>query len=97
MQQLGAAVVQRDVGTLMRIGPTVDINTPGRSMTLLRLAAEGPDARISDGSEVAVVRALLALGARADDALPVACVRLDPALLELLRAAGLLESAGVRR
>lgn len=88
MQQLGAAVVQRDVATLLRIGPTVDINTPGRGMTLLRLAVEGPDARISDGSELPVVRTLLALGARADDALPIACVRFDSALLEQLLAAG---------
>ena len=88
MKQMGAAVVQRDVQTLMRIGPTVDVNTPGRDMTLMRLAVEGPDARTSNGSEMPVVRALLSLGAHADDAMPVACVRFDSALLELLLAAG---------
>lgn len=88
MRQLGAAVVQRDVATLMRIGPTVDVNTPGRDMTLMRLAVEGPDARVSDGSDLPVVRALLALGAHADDAMPVACVRFDSALLAMLLAAG---------
>lgn len=56
MRQMGAAVVQRDVETLRRVGPTVDVNTPGREMTLLRLAVDGPDARRSDGSELPVVR-----------------------------------------
>jgi hypothetical protein len=88
MQQMGVAVVQRDLATLMRLGPTVDVNTPGREMTLLRLAVERPDARTSDDSELPVVRGLLALGAHPDDAMPVACVRSDPALLELLLAAG---------
>jgi len=88
MRQMGAAVVQRDVATLMRVGPTVDVNTPGREMTLLRLAVASPDARFSDGGELPVVRALLALGAHADDAMPVACVRSDSSLLELLLAAG---------
>ncbi|MEO7940596.1 MAG: hypothetical protein ABIR55_18380, partial [Burkholderiaceae bacterium] len=88
MRQMGAAVVERDVQTLMRIGPTVDVNTPGQGTTLLALAVESPDARYSDGSELPVVRALLALGARANDAMPVACVRSDSALLTLLLAAG---------
>lgn len=88
MRQMGAAVVRRDVATLMRIGPTVDINTPGREMTLMRLAVTAPDARVSDGSELPVVRALLALGAHASDAMPVACLRFDAALLEMLLAAG---------
>jgi len=95
MKQMGAAVVQRDVQALMRIGPTVDVNTPGRDMTLMRLAVEGPDARTSNGSEIPVVRALLALGAHADDAMPVACVRFDSALLELLLAAGANPNLGV--
>lgn len=88
MRQMGAAVVQRDVAALMRIGPTVDVNTPGREMTLMRLAVAGPDVRISNGSELPVVRALLALGAHANDAMPIACVRFDSALLKLLLAAG---------
>jgi len=88
MKKMGAAVVQRDVATLMRIGPTIDINAPGQEMTLMRLALTGPDVRISDGSELPVVRALLALGAHADEAMPVACMRFDSALLKLLLAAG---------
>ncbi len=88
MKKMGAAVVQRDVAMLMRLGPTVDVNAPGREMTLMRLAVYSPDVRISDGSELPVVRALLALGAHANDAMPVACVRFDPALLKLLLAAG---------
>lgn len=88
MRQMGLAVVRRDVATLMRIGPTVDVNMPGREMTLMRLAVTTPDAHVSDGSDLPVVRALLALGARAGDAMPVACVRTDAALLEMLLAAG---------
>ena len=88
MRQMGAAVVRRDVATLMRIGPTVEVNTPGREMTLMRLAVTTPDARVSEGSELPVVRALLALGAHASDAMPAACLRFDSALLEILLAAG---------
>jgi len=80
--------VQRDVATLMRIGPTVDVNTPGRDTTLLALAVRSPDARISDGSELPVVHALLALGAKPDAAMEAACIRTDPALLQTLLAAG---------
>ena len=88
MRQMGVAVVNRDVATLKRIGPTLDVNAPGRDMTLMRLAVSGADARTSDGSELPVVRALLALGAHADDAMPTACVRVDSALLDMLLAAG---------
>ncbi len=88
MRQMGAAVVKRDVQTLMRIGPSVDVNAPGRDMSLLRLAVDGADARRSDGSELPVVRALLALGAKADAAMHAACVRVDSTLLEILLAAG---------
>ena len=88
MRQMGVAVVQRDIGTLRRVGPTVDVNTPGREMTLMRLAVDGTDARRSDGSELPVVRALLELGASPAPAMPIACMRHDPALLEMLLAAG---------
>lgn len=88
MKQMGAAVVQRDVATLMRIGPTVDVNTPGRDMTLMRLAVDGPDVRKADVSLLPVVQALIELGAHPDEAMPVACVRVDSTLLELLLAAG---------
>jgi hypothetical protein len=96
MKQMGAAVVARDVATLMRVGPSVDVNAPGREMTLMRLAVASPDARLSDGRELPVVRALLKLGARPDDALPVACVRVDAALLELLLSAGANPNLRVR-
>ncbi len=88
MRRMGVAVVQRDVATLMRLGPTVDVNAAGRDMTLLALAVRSADARTSDGSEMPVVRALLALGARTDSAMHVACVRSDSVLLEALLAAG---------
>lgn len=88
LRQMGAAVVQRDVPTLMRLGPRVDVNAPGRDMTLLRLAVQRTDPRESDGGELPVVRALLDLGAHADEAMPAAIVRADPALLEMLLASG---------
>ena len=88
MRQMGAAVVKRDVETLMRIGPTVDVNAPGREMTLMRLAVSSSDARTSDGSELPVVRALLALGANADAAMHDACIRRDSTLLKTLLVAG---------
>jgi hypothetical protein len=89
MRKMGAAVVQRDVETLMRIGPGVDVNASGRdNMTLMRLAVRGADARVSDGSDMPVVRALLALGAKPDAAMHDACVRFDPDLLATLLAAG---------
>jgi len=89
MRRMGAAVVQRDIETLKRLASTVDVNTPGRdSMTLLQLALTSAEPRISDGSELPVVRALLALGAEADAGMDIACVRVDSELLEMLLAAG---------
>lgn len=88
MRQMGAAVVKRDVETLMRLGPAVDVNAPGRDMTLMGLAVSSADMRVSDGSEMPVVRALLALGANADAAMEAACIRVDSDLLETLLAAG---------
>jgi len=89
MRLMGAAVVQRDVQTLMRIGPGVDVNMPGRdNMTLMRLAVSSADERVSDGSDVPVVRTLLALGAKPDAAMHTACVRFDSDLLATLLAAG---------
>lgn len=89
MRRLGEAVVQRDVAALQRLGAGVDVNTPGRDgMTLLGLAVASADARVSDGSELPVVRALLGLGAKAGPGMTTACVRRDPALLEMLLAAG---------
>ncbi|MGM9483316.1 hypothetical protein ACS5PN_19120 [Roseateles sp. NT4] len=84
MRRMGAAVVQRDVAALLHLGRGVDVNTPGHhNMSLLRLAVQG-----LEGDDLSVVRALLDLGARADDALPAAVMRSDPALLEMLLAAG---------
>jgi len=89
LRKMGAAIVQRDVETLKRLGATVDVNTPGRDdMTLMQLAVTNADARTSDGSELPVVRALLALGAKADAGMEVACIRRDSELLEMLLAAG---------
>lgn len=88
MRQMGAAVVQGDAATVMRIGRNVDVNQPGDDMTLLRLAVESVDKSGSNGSELPMVRALLALGASPDEAMSTACMRTDAALLELLLAAG---------
>nr|WP_295769674.1 hypothetical protein [Rhodoferax sp.] len=89
MRQMGAAVVKHDVETLMRVGPSVDVNAPGRdNMTLMRMALSSADTRRSNGSEMPVVRALLALGALPEDAMPTACIRFDSELLEILLAAG---------
>jgi hypothetical protein len=89
MRQMGIAVVQHDAETLMRIGPKVDINARGRDgMTLMHMAVRSADARRSNGSEIPIVRALLALGANPNFAMPAACIRFDPALLEVLLAAG---------
>jgi hypothetical protein len=89
MRQMGSAVVRRDVATLLSVGRGVDVNTVGLDdMTLMRLATDLPDPRYSDGSELPVVRTLLALGANADTAMPAACARSDSALLDTLLAAG---------
>jgi hypothetical protein len=89
MRQMGVAVVKHDVETLMRVGPSVDVNATGRDgMTLMSMALRSADARRSNGSEMPVVRALLELGATPDAAMPIACIRFDPALLEILLAAG---------
>jgi hypothetical protein len=88
MRLMAAAVVARDVETLGRIGPTVDVNAPGRDMTLMRLAVRSDDARVSDSGQLPVVRELLRSGAKADDAMDVACMGSDSALLETLLAAG---------
>jgi hypothetical protein len=88
MRQMGAAVVARDVETLLRVGPTVDVNARGRDKTLMSLAVSNADERISDGSELPVVRALLTLGANPNEAMQSACVRFDATLLEILLTAG---------
>jgi len=92
MRVLGAAVVQRDVKTLKRIGPSVDVNTVGeRGMTLLALAAErhfGDAPVLPEGPELEVVRTLLALGAKPDQALDTASKLKQPDLLRVLLEAG---------
>jgi len=70
MRQMGAAVVPRDGATLRRIGPTADGNTPGREMTLMRLAVDGRDARLADGS-AASSRASLPKRPRPDASRPL--------------------------
>jgi hypothetical protein len=88
MRQMGAAVVAHDVATLMRVGPTVDVNEPGDNMTLMQLAVARPDAGISSGDELPVVRALLDLGGKPDAAMSAACHQRDSALLKILLDAG---------
>jgi len=92
MRAMGAAVVNRDVATLLRIGPSVDVNTAGdRGMTLLALAIDSdhprPAGRV-EGDELPVVRALLSLGAHPDAGLDSASKRDTPELLALLLDAG---------
>ena len=92
MQAMGVAVVARNVETLKRIGPTVDVNAEGNEhMTLLQLAVDRRENGIStrtDAPEIPVVSTLLALGANPAAALEVATKRPDTGLLRLLLEAG---------
>jgi hypothetical protein len=92
LKSLGAAVVERDLAALQRLGPSVDLNTVGeRGMTLMGLAAEqireaATPERAASG--LLVVQALLKLGAKPDAALDTAMTMADPELLATLLAAG---------
>lgn len=90
MRAMGRAVVGRDVEALRRDGVGVDVDGAGESgMTLMRLAVEPEIGRAVETSEaLPVVRALLALGAKPDPALPVAATRDDTTLLRVLLDAG---------
>jgi hypothetical protein len=89
MRAMGAAVVKRDVETLKRLGSSVDVNAVGDGgMTLMRLAAESSGREKSDGTELPVVRELLALGAKGELAMEIAGNRSDSALLSVLLDGG---------
>ncbi len=92
MRAMAVAVVDRDLETMRRIGPTVDVNAVGKhDTTLLRLAIDRDPIGVpqpSDVAEVPVVKLLLALGARPDSGLERAVKRPDTTLLRLLLDAG---------
>jgi len=91
LQQMGEAVVRRNLATVQQLGPQFNVNEPENGdMTLLRLAvAEEFSAQDSQTpSEVPVIRALLALGARPAPGLEVATKLKDPEVLRLLLDAG---------
>ena len=92
MKDMGAAVVQGDTGTLLRIGPTVDVNAVAEGdRTLLRLAVEQIYEAKSPKqiqAELAVVRTLLALGAKPGSGMDTALKLSDPTVLRELLAAG---------
>ena len=92
MKDMGAAVVQGDTATLLRLGPTVDVNTVAEGdRTLLGLAMEQLDEAKSPQriqSELAVVRTLLALGAKPSSGMDTALKLSDPTVLRELLAAG---------
>jgi hypothetical protein len=87
LKEMGAAVVRRDVATLIRLAPQVDVNTVGPGgKTLLSLAADeafGGEGRPDRPSELPVIRTLLQLGAKPGPGLEVA-IKLESS--EILRA-----------
>lgn len=92
MKEMGGAVVQADLATLQRLGPTVDINTVGeRGTTLISMAAEqafdAPD-EASAGRRFAVIQTLIRLGAKPGPAMSTALKLKDPAVLNALLEAG---------
>lgn len=91
LRELGAAVVACDTESLKKLAPGVDIDTRGeRGMTLLGLASERAfdNPECATGSRLAVVRQLLALGAKADSGLDSALKNKDSAFLRALLEAG---------
>lgn len=101
MNAMAVAVVQRDVSTLLKIGPTVEINALGDgrfgNVTLLYLAVEQAKdaARSATGASNAatiaylpVVQALLQLGAQPGPGLHDAISLKDSAILVALLNAG---------
>jgi len=92
MKAMGAAVVEADLATLQRIGPTVDINAVGeRGTTLIGMATEqafdAPDEKRA-GRRRAAIETLLRLGAKPGPAMSAALKVNDPAILEALLNAG---------
>lgn len=92
MKAMGAAVVQADLATLQRLGPTVDVNTVGEGGTTLiamatDLAFDAPDPE-SAHRRRAVIETLLGLGAKPGPAMSSALKVKDPAVLAALLDAG---------
>jgi hypothetical protein len=92
MKEMGAAVVQGDLVTLQRLGPTVDVNAVGdRGTTLIAMATEQafdvPDEKRARRSR-AVIETLLRLGAKPGPAMSAALKIKDPAVLSALLEAG---------
>ena len=93
MKDMGQAVVSRDLATLRRLAPKVNLNEIGeRGMTLVRLAVTTAGTLAPDGKElspeVSVVRTLISLGAKPDPALEEATKLENPEILKLLLEAG---------
>jgi hypothetical protein len=92
MKAMGAAVVEADLATLQRIGPTVDVNAVGeRGTTFIGMATEqafdAPDEKRARRRR-AVIETLLRLGAKPGPAMSAALKVKDPAILEALLKAG---------
>lgn len=92
MKSMGSAVVQADLTTLQRLGPTVDVNAVGeRGVTLIGMATDqafdAPDEKRTR-RRLAVIETLLRLGAKPGPAMSTALKVKDPAVLTALLNAG---------
>jgi len=92
MKAMGAAVVDADLVTLQRVGPTVDVNAVGEGgKTLIGMAADqafdAPDEKRAR-RRLAVIETLLRLGAQPGPAMSAALKVNDPAVLKALLDAG---------
>ncbi|MEJ0038097.1 MAG: hypothetical protein WDO68_18800 [Gammaproteobacteria bacterium] len=92
LKEMGAAVVQADLATLQRLGPTVDVNTVGeRGMTLIAMAVDqafnAPDEEHA-GRRRTVIETLIRLGAKPGPAMSAALKLKDPMVFNALLEAG---------
>ena len=92
MKEMGAAVVQADLATMQRLGPTVDVNAVGeRGTTLIAMATEQAFEATDEKRarrRLAVVETLIRLGAKPGPAMSAALKVKDPAVLNALLKAG---------
>lgn len=92
MKSMGAAVVQADLTTLQRLGPTVDVNAVGeRGTTLIGMATEqafGAQDEKHARRTRSVIETLIRLGAKPGPAMSAALKVQDPAVLNALLKAG---------
>ena len=96
MKAMGAAVVKGDLEEMRRLAPKIDLDTVAQpegapGMTLMRLAAENASDKNGDKSapeDLAVIKTLLELGAKAGPGLDAALRIKDTAILRLLLEAG---------